>query len=114
MTKKKRMTIEDLADIIQSDVISKMATKEDLAHSIDELALIIQNDVVSQMATKDDIAQVIERLDGHDRRLNTVDSRLDRIEEHVGDFRVTQGRLVTVLTSKRILTIEETRGLSSA
>lgn len=103
MTKKKRMTIEDLARIIQ-------------------------NDVVSQMATKDDIAQIIQRLDGHDHRLQGVDQRLDgveqrldehgrrldRIEGHVADIRVTQGHLVTILTSKRILTAEETRGLSSA
>lgn len=81
---------EELARMIQNDVIANMATKDDLAH----------------LATKDDIARLEVRLSSHDHRL-------DHIESHLADLAVNQRGLVTILAAKRVLTSGEVSALSS-
>jgi len=54
---------------------------------IEELARMIQEDVVTKMASKSDLqdlrSEMIERLDRIDKRLDQIERRLDHIEEVV-------------------------------
>ncbi|OGY89899.1 MAG: hypothetical protein A3B30_03170 [Candidatus Komeilibacteria bacterium RIFCSPLOWO2_01_FULL_52_15] len=82
--------------------------------TVEDLALIIQNDVVAHMATKDDIARLEQRLDEHGRRLDHVEAHLADLRSGFRNLNITQNRLVTTLAGKRILTMDEARGLSAA
>jgi hypothetical protein len=89
--------------------------------TIEDLAALIKTDVVDKMATKDDIARLEQRFDGVDHRLDGVDhrcdsmesrmgrieTRLDNVDTSVADLRTTNRDLIDVLKGKKLLTDED-------
>jgi hypothetical protein len=68
----KKITLKELADML-AHVVKHMATKDDIA------------DLRKEMATKEDLAAVETRLD---RRIEKLDTKLTKFEEHEIDKRL--------------------------
>lgn len=91
----------------------KAVVKDAVVEGVEDLARMIQHDVVAHMATKEDIVRLEARLDDDDGRFTAVERRLDRIDSHVADVAANQRQLVSTLAGKRVLTPEETRALTA-